>query len=133
MGKQPFSFIKVSAVNENISKSTQKESQPHGQKETEDLIQRVLAITVNLCAELFPHSTAPVALDSDFIQDLGLDSIARVELFSRLEDSCGVVLPEEVLATTRTPRDLFQATLCRNRARYPAQPNLRSYAAERRY
>ncbi|MBS1254537.1 MAG: 4-hydroxyphenylalkanoate adenylyltransferase [Deltaproteobacteria bacterium] len=98
-------------MNKNSSKSTQAACLHHGTKETEPLVQSVLEITTGLCAELFPHSTAPVTLDSDFTRDLGLDSIARVELFSRIADSWGMVLPEDALAAAQTPKELFQAVL----------------------
>ena len=79
--------------------------------QAESLVQNVLEITSELCKELFPHSTVPVTLDSDFTRDLGLDSIARVELFSRLQDAYGVALADDVLASIQTPGELFQAIL----------------------
>ena len=79
--------------------------------QAESLAHNVLEITNSLCKELFPHSTAPVGLESDFTRDLGLDSIARVELFSRLQDIYGIALPDDVLASIQTPGELFQAIL----------------------
>ena len=44
-------------------------------------------------------------------RDLGLDSLGRVELLGRMEKTFGVRLPESVLGTAETPRDLLQALL----------------------
>jgi len=50
-----------------------------------------------------------VTLDSSLERDLGLDSLARVELLARLEARLHVTLPESVLAAAETPRDLLSA------------------------
>ncbi|MBW2476784.1 MAG: AMP-binding protein [Deltaproteobacteria bacterium] len=49
-----------------------------------------------------------VRLDSTFDHDLGLDSLARVELFARLEKQLDVTLPERTLTDAETPRDLLR-------------------------
>jgi acyl carrier protein len=53
-----------------------------------------------------------VRLDSRFAEDLGLDSLALVELRSRVERRLGVVLPDDVLgaATPQEWLDAVQAT-----------------------
>ena len=61
--------------------------------------------------EARPHVEAYVALDSSLERDLGLDSLARVELVLRLEREFGVSLPEQALATAETPRDLLRFLL----------------------
>ena len=48
-------------------------------------------------------------LDSTLERDLGLDSLGRAELLTRLERTCGVRLPEHLLATADTVRDLLRA------------------------
>ncbi len=48
------------------------------------------------------------ALDSSLERDLGLDSLARVELALRLERALGVSLPEHALYAAETPRDLLR-------------------------
>jgi acyl carrier protein len=53
----------------------------------------------------------PVSLDSSLEKDLGLDSLGRVELLMRVERAFGVSLPEHVLASAETPRDLLRAVL----------------------
>jgi len=70
--------------------------------------QRLLAIVTELCAELFPGSRVGVTLESDLTRDIGLDSLGRVELFSRLQSSFGVALPEELLTEARTLGDLLR-------------------------
>ena len=52
-----------------------------------------------------------VALDSSLEKELGLDSLARVELVLRLEQEFGASLPEQALATSETPRDLLRFLL----------------------
>jgi 1-acyl-sn-glycerol-3-phosphate acyltransferase len=51
----------------------------------------------------------PVSLDSSLEHDLGIDSLARMELMLRLERAFDVRLPEHLLATAETPRELLRA------------------------
>jgi acyl carrier protein len=69
---------------------------------------RVLAVVQEVSREARPHVDAYVALDSSLERDLGLDSLARVELVLRLERETGISLPEQALATAETPRDLLR-------------------------
>ncbi|NVK40283.1 MAG: AMP-binding protein [Oceanospirillaceae bacterium] len=63
-----------------------------------------------LCAELSPgRSPRPVGLDDSLEQDLGLDSLSRAELFSRIEQRFGIALPGQVFASAETVRDLLRA------------------------
>jgi len=73
----------------------------------------LLATIRRLAAELHsrPEDAIQVALDSSLERDLGFDSLGRVELLTRLEQVFGVSLPERVLASAETPRDLLQAVL----------------------
>ncbi|MCL7487411.1 MAG: AMP-binding protein [Desulfobulbaceae bacterium] len=72
-------------------------------------IQDVLDVIRQLAVELHPElSSAVVDLDSSLERDLGLDSLARMELLTRLENSFGVRMPEQVLAMAETPRDLLR-------------------------
>jgi len=47
-------------------------------------------------------------LDTSLERDLGLDSLARVELVLRVERAFGVSLPESALYAAETPRDLLR-------------------------
>jgi len=58
-----------------------------------------------------PGRVAEVSLESDLAADLGMDSLASVELYDRLERTFAVVLPVESLATATTPGDWLRAVL----------------------
>ncbi|HEV8097051.1 MAG TPA: AMP-binding protein [Burkholderiales bacterium] len=73
---------------------------------------KVLAVVAAVAREARPHSALPeIALDSSLEKDLGLDSLARVELVLRLEREFSTSLPEQALATSETPRDLLRFLL----------------------
>jgi len=74
---------------------------------------RLLEIVRSLLAEIHPgqdESYKPV-LDSSLDRDLGLDSLAQVELLVRIEKSFNIAMSEQVLATVDTVRDLLRAVL----------------------
>jgi 1-acyl-sn-glycerol-3-phosphate acyltransferase len=50
-----------------------------------------------------------VSLDSAFDKDLGLDSLSRAELVSRVERVWDITFTEQVFAMAETPRDLLRA------------------------
>jgi 1-acyl-sn-glycerol-3-phosphate acyltransferase len=50
-----------------------------------------------------------VALDSAFDKELGLDSLSRAELISRVERAWDLTFSEQVFAAAETPRDLLRA------------------------
>jgi len=75
-------------------------------------INKVLLHTVKeLVAEIHPSIAAshPVTLDSSLDKDLGLDSLMRMELLSRIERTFGVTLAERIFSDAETPRDLLRA------------------------
>ena len=80
--------------------------------EAETLLSKVREIVY----ELHPHMRdgVPVTLDSTLDRDLGLDSLARVEMLVRLEQSFGATLSEDTLANVETPRDVLRALLAGN-------------------
>jgi acyl carrier protein len=73
--------------------------------------ERLLAIVAALAAELRPAGDREpaVTLDSALDRDLGFDSLTLAELIQRLEREYGVRLPDELLSTVETPRDLLAA------------------------
>jgi acyl carrier protein len=78
-------------------------------------LQNVIA---DMLRELRPGAPQrPVSLDDRIEQDLGLDSLSRVELAARVEHAFGVRLPEHVAIAARTPRDLLDAI-----AKAPREP-----------
>ncbi|OHC66513.1 MAG: acyl-phosphate glycerol 3-phosphate acyltransferase [Rhodocyclales bacterium GWA2_65_19] len=70
---------------------------------------RLLAIIDALAAEVRPTSPAKATMNSVLDRDLGLDSLARVELLARIEQAFGIRLSDDVLGSAETPRDLFNA------------------------
>ena len=73
--------------------------------------ERVLEVVAAVAREARPHVEPRVSLDSSLEKELGLDSLARVELVLRLEKDFGASLPEQALATSETPRDLLRFLL----------------------
>ncbi|TMK53795.1 MAG: acyl-phosphate glycerol 3-phosphate acyltransferase, partial [Actinobacteria bacterium] len=70
----------------------------------------VVATTVRgLLEELSPQAAVRVTPDSVLDRDLGLDSLALVELIGRLEAALGIPLKEESLLEARTLGDLAAA------------------------
>ncbi|MEQ8253179.1 MAG: AMP-binding protein [Smithellaceae bacterium] len=72
----------------------------------------VLLNTISeLIFELHPSwpKTRRILPDSSLSRDLGLDSLARVELLARIEKNMGVILPEKIFIDAETPRNLWQA------------------------
>lgn len=82
-----------------------------------DLLQTVRA----LVAELRPGAEPLVSLDSHLERDLGLDSLARVELLARIEHASGLRLPSGTLTEAETPRQLQEALRCAHPEAHRAQ------------
>src|SRR5919109_2262366 len=72
---------------------------------------RLLAVVAQVAREARPNVQAQVTLDSSLERDLGLDSLARVELVLRIEREFAGSLPEQALASSETPRDLLRFVL----------------------
>jgi 1-acyl-sn-glycerol-3-phosphate acyltransferase len=86
----------------------------HGQTETgsdREPASELLDIVRTLSAELHRQigHDRHITLDSSLDRDLGLDSLARVELILRIHRAFGVDLPEDTLVRAETPRDLLEA------------------------
>ena len=90
----------------------------------DELIQALLVVIQELINELRPgkRQKTAVTLDSSLDTDMGLDSLGRVELLSRIEQYFNVALSQQVFTEAETPRDLLRAiTTARGReAVYPA-------------
>ena len=71
----------------------------------------LVSLVAGIAQELRAGGGPPPAvhLDTDLGRDLGLDSLARMELLARLERAAGASLPERVLAEAETPRELLRA------------------------
>lgn len=70
----------------------------------EDDERKVLADVRSLLDQLRLDVAHELSLDSDLSNDLGVDSLALVELCDLLERSFDVTLPDEVFLTATTPR-----------------------------
>ncbi|MDH4284817.1 MAG: AMP-binding protein, partial [Gallionellaceae bacterium] len=82
-----------------------------------DPAQTIIDIVHALVTELHAGKRGiSVTLDSTLVNDLGLDSLARVELLLRIGHVFGVSLSEQVLTSAETPRDLLRAVLAANTA-----------------
>ena len=77
----------------------------------EDPTSTVLGVARNLITELRPDRAEVPRLDltSRLDRDLGLDSLARVELVSRVERALSVTLPEDTFSQSETIADLVTA------------------------
>ncbi|MFY9941849.1 MAG: acyl carrier protein, partial [Desulfobacterales bacterium] len=71
----------------------------------------LLEIIRQLAAELStqPESLPAVALDVSLERDLGLGSLARMELLARVERHFGRTFPAQAFTEADTPRDLLRA------------------------
>lgn len=69
--------------------------------------ERLLALVDELVRELHPGTREAAGLESVLDRDLGLDSLARVELLARVERAFAVRLPEDALGAAETPRALL--------------------------
>ena len=76
---------------------------------TADAAAALLAVIEGLVAESRPGSEVRATLDSSLERDLGLDSLARVELISRIENRFRVRLPENTLSRAEKVGDLLGA------------------------
>jgi 1-acyl-sn-glycerol-3-phosphate acyltransferase len=74
-----------------------------------DRTAQLLSVVDQLTAEVRPGARASAGLDSALDRDLGLDSLARVELLARIEQAFAVRLGDQVLGLAETPRDLLKA------------------------
>ncbi len=94
----------------------------------------VCRIAAQLAGEIDPHRSKDlrVELDHSLERDLGFDSLAKVELLSRLEKTLGITLREEVLTSAETIRDLIRALAqgaARDRPAATRQPQAQPLAA----
>jgi acyl carrier protein len=75
------------------------------------LAAEVLGLVASFHAETHADASRPVTvkLDSQLERDLGFDSLARAELFSRIEQTLHVRVPLDAFATALTPADLARS------------------------
>ena len=91
----------------------------------EALAPRLLATVCSVSDELRPQARLAASLgwDHSLERDFGLDSLARVELITRIDHDLGVSLSEAALTEAETPRDLLRfITRTGSRGGVPAAP-----------
>ena len=79
-------------------------------QDQDDLAYTLLKLIEELLHEMHPeqsHSQV-LTLDSSLDDDIGLDSLARVELITRIEQRFKLTLPQRVFTEVESPRDLLQ-------------------------
>ena len=84
------------------------------------LANTLLIVIEELVAELHANKTRSfvLSLDSSLDDDIGLDSLARVELISRIEQHFKVTLPDRVFVEVESPRDLLRSiAVCRAKSK----------------
>jgi acyl-CoA synthetase (AMP-forming)/AMP-acid ligase II/acyl carrier protein len=81
------------------------------QRSVNQTAETLVQLISELIAELHPQQKfiKVVNLDSALGRDLGMDSLVRVELFTRVESRFHINLPEQAFAEVETPRDLLRA------------------------
>jgi acyl carrier protein len=83
---------------------------PRIEPETDALARKLLAVIRELLRDSRQGGReSRVRLDSSLERDLGIDSLAKVELIVRIERAFDVRLPERLLGTAESPRDLLAA------------------------
>ena len=82
-------------------------SKPAATISADALLDIIRQLAVELSAQ--PASLPAVTLDVSLERDLGLGSLARMELLARVERHFGLTLPEQAFAEAETPRDLLGA------------------------
>ncbi len=91
------------------SKLQEKPATKQGTAKIDLLLEVVRQLTDELHAG--KNYSLSITLDSLLDRDLGLDSLARVELLARIERRFAVKLSEKDLARSQSPRDLLRAVL----------------------
>ncbi|MSO54994.1 MAG: acyl-phosphate glycerol 3-phosphate acyltransferase [Rhodospirillales bacterium] len=86
---------------------------PNESAKANEAAARLVEIVKALALELHPGlpGLAGAHLDSVLDRDLGYDSLGRMELLLRIERNFNARLPEQIVASAATPRDLLRAIL----------------------
>ena len=82
---------------------------PHHRDDLATLEHRVIQLVGQLVDEVRPGGSAGIGLDDTLERELGLGSLERVELLTRIERDLGVRLPDAAVASADTPGDLVHA------------------------
>jgi 1-acyl-sn-glycerol-3-phosphate acyltransferase len=89
-----------------------------------ELERRLLQLVGELVSELRPGSAAAgVGLNDSLERELGLGSLERVELLSRIQRDLGLRLPDDVMAGADTPADLARALSAADPSQVETRPS----------
>ncbi len=117
-----------SSVSESTSPSTNPSTSPDPSDELSGVIvdELLLKTLRTIVDELHPHlgATTRITLDSGLDRDLGLDSLSRMELLSRLEKALGITIPVQAMGEAETARELLpilRSAQAQPAARHPAE------------
>ncbi|MGE5170178.1 MAG: AMP-binding protein [Rudaea sp.] len=89
--------------------------------------ERLIAIVAAMLGELRPNAPARrITLDAEIERDLGLDSLSRVELATRVEQAFAVRLPDRLATSARTLRQLLDAIAKAKPREAPSSPPARA-------
>lgn len=78
----------------------------------EEKVQELLELLFTIIKEIQPHFKKDrVCLKDDFEKDLGLDSLTRLELISRVQENFHITLPQEALYELQRPKELLEFIL----------------------
>jgi acyl carrier protein len=75
----------------------------------DEALAQLTQVVAELVRQTHPGASRNVTADSRLDTDLGLDSLARIELLHRVEDAFAVRLSENTLLAIETPRELLAA------------------------
>ena len=79
---------------------------------SEQKAQEFLDLLLTFIKEIHPHFHKPsIQLEDDFEHDLGLDSLSRVELLSRIQEHYHINLCEEELYEIQNPKELLKTII----------------------
>jgi acyl carrier protein len=77
--------------------------------DSDEALSALTGVVRELVRQTHPHASRTVTPESRLDADLGLDSLARIELLHRIEDRFGLRLAEQTLLAIETPRELLGA------------------------
>ncbi len=84
---------------------------------TQQFERKLLLLVANFLKELgAERALRSLSVDASIQQDLGIDSLGKVELISRINQQFKIQLPEQVVATAETIKDLLTAIMAANPA-----------------
>ena len=87
-----------------------------------DAVARLLQVVETMRQETRLQRATPATLDSHLERDLEFDSLARVELFHRVENAFAARLAQDTIVSAETPRDLLRAIESAGAARVVVAP-----------